>query len=264
LNAEFPQGTVLITGGVSGIGLATAQALLEDGVGRCALIDLNPPEPGLVEGLQSKYGAGRVLALQCDVAVRDDVASTIAAVAAESPIAGLVNCAGVLLAKPSLDLTLDDLHRLFDIHVAGSLFTAQAAARYWIDAGTGGSIVNVSSIAAGFGWPGRLPYPVVKAGIEATTRTLAVEWARWNIRVNAVAPGSVDSPMMADGRRPPGIRPLSEVADRHALGRVAAASEIGAVISFLLSSKSSFMTGAVVPVDGGFTITKDSAKELAE
>jgi NAD(P)-dependent dehydrogenase (short-subunit alcohol dehydrogenase family) len=263
LNGAFRAGTVLVTGGVSGIGLATARALLADGVERCALIDLNPPEPGLIEDLENEFGPGRVQALQCDVAVREDVASVVAAVAAESPLAGLVNCAGVLLAKPSLELTLDDLHRLFDIHVAGSLFTAQASARHWIDTGTGGAIVNVSSVASGFGWPGRLPYPVVKAGIEATTRTLAVEWARWSIRVNAVAPGSVDSPMMADGRRPPGVRPLSEVADRHALGRVAAASEVGEVVSFLLSSKSSFMTGAVVPVDGGFTITKDSARELA-
>lgn len=264
MNAEFPSGTILITGGVSGIGLATAEVLLQGGADRCALIDLNMPAPGLVEGLEAKFGAGRAQALQCDVAARDDVAATVAAVAAESPIAGLINCAGVLLAKSSLDLTLEDLHRLFDIHVAGSLFTAQAAARYWIEAGIGGSIVNVSSVAAGFGWPGRLPYPVAKAGIEAVTRTLAVEWARWNIRVNAVAPGSVDSPMMADGKRPPGIRPLAEVADRHAMGRVAAPSEIGEAISFLVSSKSSFITGAVVPVDGGFTTTKDSAKELAQ
>ena len=264
MNADFPSGTILITGGVSGIGLATAEVLLQEGADRCALIDLNPPSPGLVEGLEAKFGAGRARAFQCNVAARDDVAATVAAVAAESPIAGLVNCAGVLLAKPSLDLTLDDLHRLFDIHVGGSLFTAQSAVRHWTEAGVSGAIVNVSSIAAAFGSPGRLPYSVAKTGIEAVTRTLAVEWARWNIRVNAVAPGSVDSPMMADGKRPPGIRSLSEAADRNALGRVGATAEIGQAIAFLLSSKSSFMTGAVVPVDGGFTITKDSAKELAQ
>lgn len=256
-----PGGAVLVTGGASGIGLATARVLLDEGAERCVLFDANPLSDDLRTELTDLYG-DRVVAVQGDVTRREEVAEAIGRVAAGHPISGLVNCAGVLLAKPSLDLTLEDLHRLFDIHVAGSLFTAQAVARSWIDREAGGAIVNVSSVAAGFGWPGRLPYPVVKAGIEALTRTLAVEWARWGIRVNAVSPGSVDSPMMSDENRPPGIRPLSEVADRHALGRVAAASEIGDAIAFLLSAKSSFMTGAVVAVDGGFTITKDSAKEL--
>jgi len=264
MNAELrPSGTTIISGGASGIGLATVEALLADGVERCALLDLNGLASDETHRLEARFGAGRVLPVQCDVSQRAAVADAIGAIAEDGPISGLVNCAGTLLAKPSIDLTLDDLHRIFDVHLAGTLFTAQAAASAWIRDGVPGAIVNVSSVAAGFGWPGRLPYPVVKSGIEALTRTLAVEWARYGIRTNAVSPGSVDSPMMADGKRPPGIRPLSEVADRHALGRVAAAFEIANVIAFLLSSKSSFMTGAVVAVDGGFTITKDSAKELA-
>lgn len=253
---------VVITGGTSGIGLATCRVLLADGIGQCVLLDVNPLHAEAQEELYGVYGEKRVKVVECDVSRRDDVAAAISEAAASTAIAGLVNCAGVLFAKPSLDLTLDELHRIFDIHLAGSLFAAQAVARSWIRTGGGGSIVNVSSVAAGFGWPGRLPYPVVKAGIEAMTRTLAVEWARWDIRVNAIAPGSVDSPMMADKSRPAGIRPLSEVADRHALGRVGSAMEIGNAIAFLLSAKASFMTGAVIAVDGGFAITKDSAKEL--
>jgi NAD(P)-dependent dehydrogenase (short-subunit alcohol dehydrogenase family) len=239
------------------------EKLLDGGVQGCAVIDLSV-DPGVLANLSDRFGDSRVTALIVDVADQDSVARAVASVAESAPIAGVVNCAGTLLAKPSLDLTLADLHRLFDVHVAGSLFTAQAAAKSWIDTGDPGAIVNVSSVASTFGWPGRLPYPIAKASIEALTRTLAVEWARWGIRVNAVAPGSVDSPLMADGKRPAGVKSLEEVADRHALGRVAAASEIAAVITFLLSSQSSFMTGAVVPVDGGFNITKDSAKELAQ
>lgn len=258
-----PSGTVIVTGGASGIGLATVETLLEGGSTACAILDLNP-DPTVIDRLTERFGETRVSAAACNVADRDAVAQIVDSVAASSSISGVVNCAGTLLAKPSLDLTLEDLHRLFDVHVAGSLFVAQAAARSWIEAGTTGAIVNVSSVAAPFGWPGRLPYPVAKAGIEAVTRTLAVEWARWGIRVNAVAPGSVDSPLMAEGKRPAGVRSIEEMADRHALGRPAASSEIAAVIAFLLSEQSSFMTGAVVPVDGGFTITKDSAKELAQ
>lgn len=254
-------GTVLVTGGASGIGLATVRRLLSGGVLGCAIIDLNPEQP-VIDQLAHEFGATRVTALPCNVADQDAVAQAVSSIT--EPLVGVVNCAGTLLAKPSLELTLPDLHRLFDVHVAGSLFTAQAAARTWIATGSPGVVVNVSSVASPFGWPGRLPYPIAKAGVEALTRTLAVEWARWNIRVNAVAPGSVDSPLMAEGRRPAGVKPLEVVADRHALGRVAAPAEIAAVIAFLLSEQSSFMTGATVPVDGGFTITKDSAKELAQ
>ncbi|WP_396910991.1 SDR family NAD(P)-dependent oxidoreductase [Mycolicibacterium sp.] len=256
-------GIVLVTGGGSGIGLATVERTLADGVHDCAIIDLNP-DAAVVDDLIARFGATRVTAITCNVADRDAVTHAVDDVLAARRITGVVNCAGTLLAKPSLELTLADLHRLFDVHVAGSLFVAQAAARSWITAGTPGVIVNVSSVASSFGWPGRLPYPIAKSSVEAMTRTLAVEWARWGIRVNAVAPGSVDSPLMAEGRRPAGVKPLEEVADRHALGRPAASSEIAAAIAFLLSEQSSFMTGAVVPVDGGFTITKDSAKELAQ
>lgn len=255
-------GSVLVTGGGSGIGLATVEKILTDGVDRCTILDLNPG-PEVVDALVARFGPSRIDAVACNVSDQEAVTRVVGAIAENGPISGVVNCAGTLLAKPSLELTLADLHRLFDVHVAGALFVAQAAARTWIAREESGVVVNVSSVASTFGWPGRLPYPVAKAGVEALTRTLAVEWARWGIRVNAVAPGSVDSPLMADGVRPAGVKSIAEVSDRHALGRAAQSSEIAAVIAFLLSGQSSFMTGAVVPVDGGFNITKDSAKELS-
>jgi NAD(P)-dependent dehydrogenase (short-subunit alcohol dehydrogenase family) len=142
------------------------------------------------------------------------------------------------------------------IHVEGSLLWSQAVGRLWLRDGRPGAIVNVGSVAARFAWPGRLAYGAAKLAIESITRTLAVEWAPMMIRVNAVCPGYVDTPLQDDARRPPGLPTLDEAAGRHALGRVARAEEIAAGIVFLLSEHASFITGEVMMIDGGFSIVK--------
>src|SRR5207249_3819097 len=128
-------------------------------------------------------------------------------------------------------LSLPDLRRMLGVHVEGTLSWCQAVARQWAADGSAGAIVNVSSVAARFGWPGRLAYAAAKAAIESITRTLAVEWAPHGIRVNAVSPGYVDSPMSRS--RPPGsgLPTLEEVAGLHALGRTAQPEEIARAIA---------------------------------
>jgi NAD(P)-dependent dehydrogenase (short-subunit alcohol dehydrogenase family) len=244
----------VVTGGASGIGRASAEAILAgDPAAQVALVDLRTD--GAEDLLRRK--PGRVQLFACDVSDPDQVAACAGEIAAGNRIVGLVNSAGnVIAASRAEDLPMADFRRLLAVHVDGTLAWSQAVARVWIGAQAPGAIVNLSSVAARFGWPGRLAYAAAKQAIESITRTLAVEWADRGIRVNAVAPGYVDTPLQDPANRPPGLPSLDLAAPRHALGRVAQVSEIAEAIAFLLSERASFVTGEVLMVDGGFSVMK--------
>ena len=130
----------------------------------------------------------------------------------------------------------------------------QAVARHLVSSGKGGSIVNFSSIAHTFGWPRRLPYSVSKAGIDALTRTLAVEWAEFGIRVNAIAPGYINTQMVVAATAKGNIDP--SIVEMHAMNRYGEPNEIATGVKFLLSDDASYITGEVLTIDGGFTAKK--------
>ena len=239
----------IVTGAGSGIGLATAKALLE-------------AEPELVlaaidigEIPSELRGHGRVTPFACDVADHAAVGETVEAVArALGPPALLVNSAGIQIHAPALELSFADWSRVLAINLGGTFSFCQAAGRHMVEQRRG-AIVNLASISMFFGFPQRLPYIVSKCGVGGLTQTLAVEWAPHGVRVNAVAPGMVETPILAGGLAS-GLINRQVAENAHAVRRLGTPEEIASAIVFLLSDAASFVTGEILCVDGGFRRVK--------
>jgi NAD(P)-dependent dehydrogenase (short-subunit alcohol dehydrogenase family) len=243
---------VIITGAASGIGRSVASVVLDRQPGvHVGLIDL---AHDALHEVAAVFG-DRATAVACDVSDQSSFGAAVSELADGHRLVGFVNAAGIHRAGASIDLSAEAWHEVLAVHVDGSFFGSQAAARIMVDTGERGSIVNFGSVAMDFGWPGRLAYAVSKAAIGGLTRTLGVEWADKGIRVNAVAPGYVNTPMIQTAVAE-GIIDGEERRAGHAMKRFAEPDEIGEVVEFLLSDRSSFMTGEVVRVDGGFSVTK--------
>ncbi len=245
-------GVLLITGAGRGIGAATALAAARAGyaVGVNYQRDA-AAAAGVVAQIQT--AGGQALAVQADVADPDAVARLFDQVEqALGPLTALVNNAGTtgrITRFESLDLAT--LRRTIDVNLIGSMLCAKEAVRRFSSAhgGQGGAIVNLSSVAALTGSPGEyVHYAATKAAIEAFTRGLAREVASERIRVNAVAPGTVQTDIHAAGGDPE--RP-ARVAARIPLGRVGAPEEIAAAILWLLSDAAAYVTGSILTIAGG-------------
>lgn len=245
-------GLSVVTGGSSGIGLEAVRLLLErDDRSQVMVMDQN------LDGAMalSEDFPHRILLCEGTVTDREAVRQAFhdAREWAGRGVTGLICCAGIQRKYPSIDITPDQWRGVLDVHLDGTLWPSQAAAEQMTEEG-GGSIVTFSSVAQNFGWPGRLPYAVAKSGISALVRTLAVEWAPRGIRVNAVAPGYVDTPLVRAAVASGDLK--EDVLALHALERLAQPEEIAKVALFLLSDEASFVTGHVLFADGGFTARK--------
>jgi NAD(P)-dependent dehydrogenase (short-subunit alcohol dehydrogenase family) len=244
---RFAGRRALVTGGASGIGRATAQILTEDDASVCLL-----DRSGDVGTVAGELSAASVVA---DVRRADDVDR--AAATAESVLGGpidlLVNAAGIYRIRPALDLEADEWDEVLEINLRGSWLVARAVGRRLVEAHRPGTIVNLASTAAVVADPGEpgAHYNASKAGVIALTRQLAAELAP-AVRVNAVCPGVIDTPMLRLMDDPEmGRRYLDEMVPMRRLGT---AREVGDVIAFLSSEASGYVTGVAIPIDGGATI----------
>jgi NAD(P)-dependent dehydrogenase (short-subunit alcohol dehydrogenase family) len=236
----------LVTGAARGIGLATAKRFLAEGW-RVALLDIDAAT--LKTAVTSLANPDATLALICDVSDHNQVASNMASIAQRfGRLDALVNNAGVAVFAPIMDTSDDDWNRVLAVNLTGPFLCTKAAVPLMREHG-GGAIVNITSISAVRASTLRSAYGTSKAGLAHLTKQLAVELASSGIRVNAVAPGPVDT-AMAKAVHTPDIR--ADYHDAIPLNRYGLEDELAEAIFFLSGDRASYITGQVLAVDGGF------------
>ena len=231
----------IVTGGASGIGAAIAERFAAEGAETIAA-DLACNEEGLATG------AARLLRHKLDVGESASIERLAEAVLGRfERIDVLVNCAGIGANKPFLETPVELFDRILAVNLRGTFLMSQAAARTMTR--TGGSIINIGSISGLRGNLGRAAYGASKGGLVTMSEVMAVELAAHKIRVNVIAPGPIETPLIATMMSPAERAIWTK---RLPLGRYGTAAEVAAAALFLASDDASYVTGQVLGVDGGF------------
>jgi meso-butanediol dehydrogenase / (S,S)-butanediol dehydrogenase / diacetyl reductase len=247
---RFRNRTIVVTGAASGIGAATARRLHEEGA---AIVAADLRLSDVEAAMGDLDGQDRIHAVAVDVSDRAQVFGLIAGASEQfGDLYGLVNSAGVRGVGTIFDLEPEELDRVLSVNLVGTLNMCQAFVRSVSQTGKACAVVNVTSAAGIRAVPNRLSYVASKFGVVGITQTMALELASLDVRVNAVAPGMVRTPMTEPMFEDPANVERMQAA--HPVGRTGEPYEIAAAIAFLLSEDASFITGAILPVDGGNTV----------
>jgi glucose 1-dehydrogenase len=248
--------TVLITGASSGIGRAIAIRFAQEG----AQVAINYRSDRELEDAKStldltnKSGAGaRAILVRGDISNETEVQQMVAeAIAQFGRLDVLINNAGIQQPSPSHELTLDDFNKVLNVNVRGTFLCSREAIRHFLSRPGGGVIVNNTSVHEFIPKPQYLSYSMSKGAVENLTRTLALEYAASNIRVNSVGPGAVITPINKAWTDNPAARAIVE--GHIPMGRSAEASEMASVFAFLASEEASYITGQTIFACGGLTL----------
>lgn len=249
MTRDFEGKLAFVTGAGSGIGAATSRLLASRGA-RVVAADIDLSAATRVAADIERNG-GDALSLRVDVSDPASVEQAVASATREGADALdlAVNAAGITgRLAPCAKFDLDDWQRIIGVNLTGTFLCMRSQIRSMIGKGAG-AIVNVSSIMGSHALPGTIAYAASKHGVEGLTKAAALDYAKQGIRINAIAPGYVDTPMIAGGN----LSVQEKIVAMHPVGRIAQPDELANVIAFLLSDDASFVTGSVYLADGGFS-----------
>ncbi len=250
---RFEDRVIILTGAASGIGKAAAALFAGEG-GVVFLLDID--RKGIEKTADDiLHQGGKALSLACDVTDEGKVTEVVAQVLQHvGRIDVLCNNAGIELSRSLIHTEEDEWDRVLAVNLKGMFLLSKHVVPHMMDSG-GGAVVNTSSISGLLGWPDSSAYCASKGGVIQLTREMAVEYGPHNIRVNCICPGTTVTPMidrLLGLEEDPEGTALS-IRAMHPLGRFAQPEEIARAMLFLASEEASFVTGAVLPVDGGYT-----------
>jgi len=251
--ARFEGKVALVTGAASGIGAACARRLAEEGAAVAGL-DLHEAPRDTGDWAEAARVAPASWFGKADV--RDDAAVAAAGEGAVHELGRLdvlVNAAGVAGGGPVHVIAPEEWDRVVDVNLKGSFLVSRHAIPPMLEVG-GGAIVHIASVEGLEGFEGGSAYNASKGGVVLLTRNMAMDYGRKNIRVNAVCPGFIETPLFGSVWETPGLGEVKErIRDAHQLGRFGQPGEVASVVAFLAGDEASFVTGAALPVDGGYT-----------